>query len=82
MAVHPAHHRQGIGRLLLNRLEEEARAQGASLLHVKTLGPSSPDAAYARTRAFYQAMGFIPLLETTAFWGEVDPTLVLVKPLR
>jgi len=48
---------------------------------VKTRGPSSPNIFYARTQAFYEAMGFTPLLETTAFWGERDPTLLLVKYL-
>jgi len=81
MAVHPAHHRHGIGRALLERLESEARADGALWLHVKTLGPSHPDASYARTRAFYESMGFNPLFESTAFWGTANPALILVKAL-
>ena len=52
------------------------------LLHVKTRGPSDPDPGYARTQRFYEGMGFVPMLETTAFWGPADPTLVLVKWLR
>jgi GNAT superfamily N-acetyltransferase len=81
MAVHPGYHRRGVGRALLGRLESEARAGGARWLHVKTLGPSHPDASYARTRAFYESVGFSPLLETTAFWGTANPALVLVKAL-
>ena len=81
MAVHPDYHRRGVGRALLDRLESEARARGASWLHVKTLGPSHPDASYARTRAFYQSMGFSPLFESTAFWGNTNPAVVLVKAL-
>jgi hypothetical protein len=52
------------------------------MLQVKTLGPSHPDPFYRRTRAFYEAQGFVPLEETTAFWGEDNPTLVMVKSLR
>jgi hypothetical protein len=48
---------------------------------VKTLGPSHPDPFYAETRAFYRAIGFQPLFETTAFWGADQPTLILLKPL-
>jgi len=81
MAVHPAHHRRGIGRTLLGRLESEARARGARWLHVKTLGPSHPDPFYAHTRAFYESMGFSPLFESTAFWGAGNPAMVFVKAL-
>ncbi len=81
MAVHPAFHRRGIGRALLDRLESEARARGAHWLHVKTLGPSHPDGFYARSRAFYESMGFSPLFESTAFWGSANPALVLIKTL-
>jgi N-acetylglutamate synthase-like GNAT family acetyltransferase len=81
IAVDRERHRTGIGRLLLERVQQEARHAGARLLQVKTLGPSNPDEGYARTRQFYLAMGFIPLEETTAFWGEGQPTLIMVKPL-
>jgi N-acetylglutamate synthase-like GNAT family acetyltransferase len=81
IAVSPEQHRCGIGRLLLQRVEQEARSAGARILQVKTLGPSNPDKGYAKTRAFYLAMGFIPLEETTAFWGPDNPTLIMVKLL-
>jgi GNAT superfamily N-acetyltransferase len=81
LAVHPAHHRQGIGRLLVGHLENEARQRGGRWLHVKTLAPSHPDPFYVRTRAFYGALGFAPLFESSAFWGPENPTVVLVKAL-
>ncbi len=82
MAVHPEHHRRGIGRALLDHLEAEARARGGRWLHVKTLAPSHPDPFYARTRAFYEAMGFGPLFESAALWGPENPAVILVKRLE
>jgi hypothetical protein len=46
---------------------------------VKTLGPSSDDSNYAKTRAFYSAMGFRPLEEFKQIWDEHNPCLVMVK---
>lgn len=81
LAVHPAHHRQGIGWALLEHSEQWLRSRGVELFHVKTLGPSDPYPPYARTRAFYTAFGFRPLFETTALWGADNPALVMAKPL-
>ena len=57
-----------------------ARAQGLSLLLVKTLDGSNPDPFYARTRAFYRAMGFLPL-QCLPLWDARNPCLLMVKPL-
>jgi GNAT superfamily N-acetyltransferase len=81
MAVHGDHRRQGIGRALVEALENGLPPE-VRLLEVKTLGPSHPDEGYRQTRAFYAAMGFVPLEETTAFWGEKQPCLIMVKPLQ
>jgi steroid delta-isomerase-like uncharacterized protein len=82
MAVARDLHRHGIGAALVRWAREIARAQGARVLHVKTRGPSAPDANYARTRAFYQAQGFTPIFETTALWGPENPALTLVASLE
>ena len=50
-------------------------------MQVKTLGPSHPSERYARTRTFYEALDFIPLEETTSFWGVGNPCLILVRVL-
>ena len=81
MAVRPEYHRRGIGRALLDRLQTEADARGGRWLHVKTLAPSHPDPFYARTRAFYAAMGFCPLFESSVLWSAENPALALVKLL-
>ena len=62
-------------------VEQQAIEQGVRLLEVKTLGPSHPDAGYARTRHFYESHGFLPL-EETELWGEGTPCLIMVKPLE
>jgi GNAT superfamily N-acetyltransferase len=82
LAVRRDQHRGGVGRALLAHLEREALARGARWLQVKTLAPSDPDEFYARTRAFYLAMGFSPLFESAVLFGDPrNPALVLVKPL-
>ena len=81
MVVDREHHRQGIGKQLLAKVEEDALADNVKLLQVKTLGESHPDQFYALTRSFYLAQGFIPL-EETDLWGEDTPCLIMVKPLQ
>jgi GNAT superfamily N-acetyltransferase len=81
MGVRPERHRHGLGRTLLATAEEWLRGRGVDYLQVKTLGPSRPDERYARTRGFYEAMGFVPLEELLDLW-EGNPALILVKHLR
>ena len=74
MAVLPEQQRRGIGpRARGGARPRYARAEGLALLHVKTLGPSDPDPGYAATRAFYQAVGFIPSKELPQVWGSGEP---------
>ena len=81
MGVLPSWHRRGIGRALVERAASYARAEGYSLLHVKTLAPDHPDPGYAETRAFYAALGFRPLEVLPQVWGPENPCLLLVRPL-
>jgi GNAT superfamily N-acetyltransferase len=81
MGVRRDRHREGLGSALLAATEEYLRARGVEYLQVKTLGPSDPDEGFARTRAFYEARGFVPLEEIHGLW-EHNPCLVLVKALR
>jgi len=81
LAVTRDQHRQGIGRQLLARVERDLRADGVLLLQVKTFGPSGSSEEYARTRAFYASVGYVPLEERTDIWGPENPCLISVKPL-
>ena len=81
MAVDPALHHSGIGGGLLSWADARCKEQRVRWLHVKTRGPSTPDAFYERTRRFYRSQGFEPLFESRTLWGEEDAALILVKPL-
>lgn len=80
MGVRRAQHGQGLGSTLLRAAEAYLRVHGVEYLQVKTLGPSDPDAGYAKTRSFYLAQGFVPLEEIHGLW-EHNPCLLLVKRL-
>lgn len=72
--------RRGVGAAMIEAITEDVLARGVKLLEVKTLGPSKDDPNYARTRHFYEKMGFLPL-EETDLWGADTPSLIMVKPL-
>ena len=80
MAVHPQFHRQGIGQQLVKAAEEELRKLRVEYFQVKTLASSSPDPNYAKTRKFYESVGFKPLEEFLNLW-EGNPCLQMVKKL-
>ncbi|MBT5774055.1 MAG: GNAT family N-acetyltransferase [Dehalococcoidia bacterium] len=81
MGVRADRHRGGAGRALVEASEVWLRREGVTFLQVKTRGPSTPDPQYERTRAFYRAVGFVPLEEMLTLWSEDDAALVLVKTL-
>jgi ribosomal protein S18 acetylase RimI-like enzyme len=81
LAVRRDLHRHGIGRQLVEAVEVELRRARVRLLQVKTLGPSGHSEEYARTRAFYESVGFLPLEERTDIWGAGNPCLIYVKSL-
>ena len=81
MAVHPAWHRRGIGRWLVEAAVERCRAEGATTLLVKTLADTHPSPEYARTRAFYAAMGFRRLDVFPDLWGSHNPCLLMARAI-
>ena len=54
-----------MGRALtkINRMAEDLARSEIKSLTAETLGPSRIDQTYVETRAFYEAMGFVPLRE-------------------
>lgn len=81
MAVHPDHHRQGVGRALLEFCQNYLRERNFEFLSVKTLSPSRPHREYDLTRRFYLGMEFRPVEEFKELWGSHNPCLMLIKSL-
>lgn len=78
MGVLPAYHRQGLGRKLMTEAKKQCRARNVAFLQVKTLSADHPDLGYAKTRQFYQEMGFVPLDLFPDLWGQANPCLQLI----
>jgi GNAT superfamily N-acetyltransferase len=81
LGVRPELHRKGLGRALVARAEGHARENIARFLTVKTLSSTHRDPGYAKTRAFYEAMGFLPIEEFGTLWSPDNPALMLLKVL-
>lgn len=80
IAVRPGDHGRGVGRALIEHVEGTLRSRAVEFLQVKTLGPSRANEHYARTRGFYERVGF-RALEENDLWGAVNPCLIMVKHL-
>ena len=81
MAVDKSSRRTGVGAALIEDLLSHLRRREIDRLVVKTLSDrQDPGPAYAQTRAFYLAMGFVPEAELD-IWGPENPAQLLVKTL-
>lgn len=69
-------------QLVLQSLEEEGR--NYKVCQVKTLAETVEDEGYARTRKFYQKVGFVPIQIVDPYpgWGEENPCQIMVKFLN
>jgi len=81
MGVKRSWQRRGIGRALIEAVVELAISQGVRFLTVKTLSPSNDDPNYARTRLFYEAVGFLPIEEFPTLWGPENPCIFMLRPI-
>jgi GNAT superfamily N-acetyltransferase len=80
LAVHARDRRRGIGRALIEATSEHLRSRGDRLVLVKTLSDRiDPGPEYAETRAFYLAMGFVPVAELDLYPD--NPIQLLALPL-
>jgi len=81
LGVLPEYHRNGVGKQLVLALEEHLAQKGVKFLQVKTVSNDRDCEAYAKTREFYLAVGFMPLEIFPTLWDEANPCLLLVKSL-
>lgn len=81
MGLLKSHHRRGIGNQLVKTVEHHLIKEDYKMLMVKTLGASSGDLSYEKTRKFYKNAGFYPLEEFKEIWDENNPCLIMVKRL-
>lgn len=82
LGVRRAFHRRGIGTALFDHAIRVLQQQGARYLTVKTLAETRPNAAYAGTRRFYEAMGFVPIEVFPTLWGRENPCLMMLRALQ
>lgn len=76
------YHRQGIGKMLVDRCVQYCTEQGMEYLTVKTLDESRESRSYEKTRRFYYAMGFRPLEVFKTLWNEENPCLFMARYLK
>ena len=85
MAVRADRRRRGIGRRLIELAVDDLARDGVKLLSLLTVAESEPEEResdnYADTRAFYDALGFVPLRELALeSWDERAVMLVRRVP--
>ena len=81
MGILPKYHRTGTGKALLVELESHLKELGVKFLQVKTISEDKENQAYAKSRAFYKALGFISLEMFPTLWDHGNPCLLLVKSI-
>ena len=79
--VDPTCHRSGIGRALMEAAVGGARARGVRYLFVATLPPADPYEPYQRSRRFYEAMGFVYVLQEQFSADPENPMAYYLKQL-
>lgn len=81
MGVLKDYHRHRIGRKLVEKAVETARAAGYSFMQVKTVQIGFyPD--YDKTNKFYQSCGFKEFEVIREIWGEDNPCQIYVMSLK
>ena len=80
MGVMKEFHRNGIGRQLVEKAKEVAKAQGFEFMQVKTVKMGMYE-DYDRTNLFYISCGFKELEVFTLLWDEANPCQIYVMAL-
>ena len=77
LVVHPSAQRHGVGRALVQWIEQELAARGARLLVVET----SSRAEYAHTREFYARSGYGEAARVRDFYAPADDRIIFTTSL-
>ncbi len=77
LGVEPEYQSQGIGELLMNNIEQNLRYENQTTLIVET--SSLPE--YARSRKFYERIGYQKEAVIRDFWSKGDGKIVFWKSL-
>ena len=77
IAVHPDHHRRGLGRRLTGETERLIGAAGGSRIYVDT----SQRTQYASTRAFYESCGYHLVSVLKDFYAPGDGKVIYCKEM-
>ena len=81
MGVIKAYQRSGVGRELVEKAKEVARAEGYEFMQVKTVKMGMYD-DYDMTNHFYISCGFKELEVFPLFWDEANPCQIYVMSLK
>ena len=75
IAVHPMHHRKGIGRLLLSDLMKRSKSHQTNYINLEVKYNNEP------AKAFYKSMGFKTVGHRSNFYKDGSDALLLHKKL-
>ena len=81
MGVKKDHHRNGVGRQLVEKAKETAKAEGYEFMQVKTVKMGMYE-DYDRTNLFYISCGFRELEVFPLLWDEANPCQIYVMSLK
>jgi ribosomal protein S18 acetylase RimI-like enzyme len=83
IAVKKERQNQGVGSSLINYISDDLKAEGVTLLKVKTLSENVDNKPYESTRKFYEKMGFVHLetIDPYPGWEPGNPCAIYVKIL-
>lgn len=79
--VLPEYHHNGVGKAIYSEVERFFVQNGCKYIIVKTLSDMVNFEPYARTRMFYESIGFDSLITLTEMWDENNPCLIMFKSL-
>lgn len=82
MGLKQEYHRQGIGKTMIEHAIKYANNHNYTFITVKTLDAFRENEEYAKTRLFYESVGFIPIETFKTLWDENNPCLFLILPLK